>query len=115
MHAMSDAMYAMKSTLHAMSDTMYAMSTMHALSGTMHAMMSTKYAMSGIMYAIHRDHTLCRAFVLPKESPWLLDTILDGSPLRHRITARWHSFCRPQQDGRQSQPHLVLIQQQSGI
>ena len=29
------------------------------------------------------DRTLCRALVLLKQSPWLLGTILDGSPLRH--------------------------------
>ena len=34
--------------------------------------------------SIHWDHTLCKALVLPKQSPWLLGTILDGSPLRHR-------------------------------
>ena len=28
------------------------------------------------------DHTLCRVLVLLKQSPWLLGTILDGSPLR---------------------------------
>ena len=33
------------------------------------------------------DHTLCIALVLPNQSPWLLGTILDGSPLRHRIPA----------------------------
>ena len=33
------------------------------------------------------DHTLCRALVLLKQSPWLLDTILDGSPFRHSIPA----------------------------
>ena len=63
----------------------------------------------------HWDHTLCRASVLPKQSPWLLGTILDGSPLQHRIPASWHSFCQPWKDDRQSQPHLVLIQQPSGI
>ena len=52
--------------------------------------------------------------VLPK-SPWLLDTILDGSPLRHGIPASWHSLCRPQKDDRQNKPHLVLIQQPNGI
>ena len=65
--------------------------------------------------SIHWDYTLCRALVLPKQSPWVLGTILVKSPLRHRIPARWHSFCRPQKDDRQSQPHLVLIQQPSGI
>ena len=65
--------------------------------------------------SIHWDHTLCRALVLPKQSPWLLGTILDGSPLRHSIPASWHSFCRPRKDDRQSQLHLVLIQQPSGI
>ena len=64
---------------------------------------------------MHWDHTLCRALVLPQQSPGLLGTILDGSPLRHRIPASWHSFCRPRKDDRQSQPHLVLIQQQNGI
>ena len=39
------------------------------------------------------DYTLCRALVMLKQSPWLLGTILDGSPLRHSITASWHSFC----------------------
>ena len=34
--------------------------------------------------SIHWDHTLCRPLVLPQQSPGLLDTILDGSPLRHR-------------------------------
>ena len=53
--------------------------------------------------------------MLPKQSPWLLGTILDGSPLRHRIPASWHSFCRPQKDDRQSQPHVELIQQLSRI
>ena len=33
------------------------------------------------------DHTLCRALALVKQSPWLLGTILDGSPLRHSIPA----------------------------
>ena len=61
------------------------------------------------------DHTLCRALVLLKQSPWLLGTILDRSPLRHRIPACWHSFCRTRKDDRKSQPHLVLIQQTSGI
>ena len=28
---------------------------------------------------------------------------------------RWYSFCQPQKDDRLSQPHLVLIQQPSGI
>ena len=38
------------------------------------------------IHPIHWDHTLCRALVLLKESPWLLGTILDGSPLRHSGT-----------------------------
>jgi len=42
--------------------------------------------------SIHRDHTLCRALVLPKQSPCQFGTILDGSPLRYRIPASWHSF-----------------------
>ena len=33
------------------------------------------------------DNTLCRALVLLKQSPWLLGTILDGSPLQHSIPA----------------------------
>ena len=45
---------------------------------------------------------LCRALVLPKQSPWLLDTILDGLPLEHNIPASWHSFCQPQKDDKQS-------------
>ena len=53
--------------------------------------------------------------MLPKQSPWLVGMILDGSPLRHRIPASWHSFCRPWKDDRQSQPHLVLIQHPRGI
>ena len=65
--------------------------------------------------SIRWDHTLYRALVLLKLSPWLLGTILDGSPLRHRIPASWHSFCQPRKDDRQSQPHLVLIQQPRGI
>ena len=64
--------------------------------------------------SIRWDHTLCRALVLPQQSPSLLGTILDGSPLRQRIPESWHSFYRPQKDDRQSQPHLVLIQQPSG-
>ena len=36
----------------------------------------------------HWDRTLCRALVLPKQSPWLLDTILDGSPLQYSRPAR---------------------------
>jgi len=47
--------------------------------------------------------------------PWLLDTILDGSPLRHRIPAFWHSFCRPWKDDRLNLPYLVLIQQPNRI
>ena len=46
------------------------------------------------------DHTLCRVLVLLKQSPWLLGTILDGSPLQHSITACWHSFGRPRKDDR---------------
>ena len=65
--------------------------------------------------SIHWDHTLCRALVLLKQSPWLLGTTQDRSPLRHRIPASWHSFCRPQKDDRQSQPHVVLIQQPRGV
>ena len=64
---------------------------------------------------IHWDHTLYRALVLLKQSPGLLGTILEGSRLRHRIPASWHSYCRPQKDDRQSQPHLVLFQQPDGI
>jgi len=48
------------------------------------------------------DHTLCRALVLLKQSPWLLGTILDGSPLQHSIPACWHSFCRPRKDDKPS-------------
>ena len=48
------------------------------------------------------DHTLCRALVLLKQSPWLLGTILDGSPLRYSIPACWHSFCRPRKDDKSS-------------
>ena len=65
--------------------------------------------------SIHWDHTLCRALVLPKQSPRLLDTILEGLPLRRRVPASWHSFCWPRNDDRQSQPHLVLIQQWVGF
>ena len=38
--------------------------------------------------SIHWDHTLCRAVVLPKQSPWLLGTILNRSPLWHRIPSK---------------------------
>ena len=38
--------------------------------------------------SIHWDHTLCRVLVLPKQFPWLLGTILDGSLLRHSITSK---------------------------
>ena len=31
------------------------------------------------------------------------------------IPASWYRFCRPRKDDRQSQPHLVSIQQPSGI
>ena len=65
--------------------------------------------------SIHWDHTLFRALVLLKKSPWLLGTILDGSPLRRRIPSRWHSICQSRKDDRQNQPQLVLIQQLSGI
>ena len=51
---------------------------------------------------IHWDHTLCRALVPHKQSPWLLGTILDGSPHQHKIPANWHSFCRPRKGNRQS-------------
>ena len=68
-----------------------------------------------VCLSVHWDHTLCRALVLPKQSPWLFGTILDGSPLRRRIPASWHSFCRPQKDDGQSQPHLVFIEHLSGI
>uniref|UniRef100_A0A8C4WTG6 Coiled-coil domain-containing protein 51 n=1 Tax=Eptatretus burgeri TaxID=7764 RepID=A0A8C4WTG6_EPTBU len=50
-----------------------------------------------------------------KQSPWLLGTILDGSPLKPRIAACWHSFCQPLKDDRPSQHHLVLIQQLSEL
>jgi len=36
------------------------------------------------------NHPLCRALVLLKQSPWLLVTILDGSPLRHSIPAYYY-------------------------
>ena len=66
--------------------------------------------------SINGDHTPTpyRVLVLPEQSPWLLGTILDGSPLRYRIPASWHSLCRPRKDDRQSQPHLVLSQRPSG-
>ena len=55
--------------------------------------------------SIHRDRTLCWALVLPKQSPWLLGTILDRSPLRHRIpTSNLALICRPRQDDRQPTP-----------
>ena len=34
-----------------------------------------------------------QSLVLPKQSPWLLGTILDGPPLRHSIPACWYSLC----------------------
>ena len=37
--------------------------------------------------SIQWDHTLCRALLLPKQSPWLLGTILDGLPLRYSMLA----------------------------
>ena len=36
------------------------------------------------IHSIHWDHTLCRAWMLPKQSPGLLGTILNRSPLQHR-------------------------------
>ena len=65
--------------------------------------------------SIHWDQTPCRALLLPKQSPWLLGTILDGSPLRHSIPASWHSFCRSRKDDRQRQPRLGVIPQLSGL
>ena len=49
---------------------------------------------------IFLDHTLYRALVLLKQSPWLLGTILYGSPLQHSIPVCWHSFCQPRKDDR---------------
>ena len=37
------------------------------------------------LYSTERDYSLYRAPVLPKQSPGILGTILDGSPLRRRI------------------------------
>ena len=61
-----------------------------------------KWGEENCIPSIHWDHTLCRVLVLPKQSTWLFDTILDRSPLRHRIPASWHSFCRPRKDDRPS-------------
>ena len=46
----------------------------------------------GSLNSIHWDHTLHRALVLPKQSPWLLGTILDRSSLRNRrLVNLWHA------------------------
>ena len=61
--------------------------------------------------SIHWDHTLCRVTVLPKQSPGLLDTILDGSPRRRSIIpASWYSFCQPRKDHRLSQPQPLDLE-----
>ena len=38
--------------------------------------------------SIHWDNTLCRALVLPKQSAWLLGTMLNGSPLLTQDTSK---------------------------
>ena len=44
--------------------------------------------------SIHQDHILCRALVLPKQSPGLLGTILYRSPLQHRILKWLNHPCK---------------------
>ena len=57
-----------------------------------HLKVLQRYTHTRTHTSIHWARTLCRALVLPKQPPWLLDIILDGSPLRHSIPASWHSF-----------------------
>ena len=71
--------------------------------------------------SIHWDHTLYRASVLPKQSPGLMGTILEGSSLQHWIL-KWLNhpnklvLILPTTEGWQAEStHLVLIQRKSRI
>ena len=48
-------------------------------------------------------------------NPGRVATPTQDTRMAQSSPASWHSFCRPRKDDRLSQPHLVLIQQPSGV